>query len=173
MSKKGYERFISVACVNFQTNWGNKRANLQKMKAITFEAAKAGNNIVVFPELALSGYECDESIEKSNQSCAMHRDLAEAVPGPSTLEMADLARELGIYIIFGMPEQDKEDSAIRYIFSAVIAPNGILGMYRKFPLAPAPNFTEDICFTRGPEIPIWETIYGLIGVFICSKKLLS
>ena len=167
MSKVEHERFVSIACVNFQTKWGDKRANLEKMQVLTSEAARAGNDIIVFPELALSGYECDESVIKAGQSCAMHRDLAEIVPGPSTLEMANLARELKVYIIFGMPEQDKDDPAVRYISSAVIAPNGSLGTYRKLHLGPLPKFTEDICFTKGNQIPIWETNYGPIGVLIC------
>lgn len=167
MLGKKYERFVSVACVNFQTRWGDKQANLEKMKVMVVETAKAGNNIIVFPELALSGYECDENIGKLRRSCAMHSSLAETVPGPSTLEMADLARELGVYVIFGMPEQDKDTPAVRYISAAIIAPEGILGVYRKLHLAPPPRFTEDLCFTKGSEIPVWETNYGRIGVLIC------
>jgi len=166
-AKERYERFTSIACVNFQTKWGDKRANLEKMKTIAIEAARAGNDIIVFPELALSGYECDETLHKSKRSCAMHQDLAETVPGPSTLEMAKLARDLNIYIIFGMPEQDHFNSSSRYISSVMISPKKILGTYRKLHLAPSPHFTEDLCFTKGNRIPIWETNYGPIGIAIC------
>jgi len=167
MSQKKQERFVSIACVNFQTKWGDKQANLRKMETFVQEAAHGGNHIIVFPELALSGYECDEGTHASKQSCAMHRDLAEPVPGPSTLEMAKLAKELDIYIIFGMSEQDKNNPAQRYISSALVAPDGILGTYRKLHLAPSPKFTEDICFTPGHQIPVWETRYGPIGILIC------
>lgn len=162
-----YRRFISIACVNFQTKWGDKKANLEKMKLFAAEASRVGNNLVVFPELALSGYECDESIHTSHQPCNMHRELAEPVPGPSTLEMAKIAREFEIYIVFGMTEQDKDNPASTYISSAVVSPKGILGTYRKLHLAPSPNFTEDVCFKRGHEIPVWETEFGPIGVLIC------
>jgi len=167
MSKKKYERFVSVACANFQTKWGDKGANLEKIETITREAAKGGSNIIIFPELALSGYECDESIRQSKKPCFMHRDLAETVPGPSTKKIAEVARDLGVYVIFGMPEKDKHNPSLVYISSAIVGPKGILGTYRKLHLAPLPNFTEEICFTSGNKVPIWETDYGPIGVLIC------
>ena len=161
-----YSRFVSVACVNFKTSWGDKQANLDRMQFWVSEAARAGNQIVVFPELALTGYECDESIGGSSP-CAMHGKLAEIIPGPSTLQMAKLAKELNVYLIFGMPERDAIDSDVLYISSVVIAPQGILGAYRKLHLAPSPHFTEDKCFRKGSTIPVWETEHGVIGVLIC------
>jgi predicted amidohydrolase len=158
---------VSVACINFHPEWGDKAANLAKMKTFTRDAAQQGNNIVIFPELALSGYECSEDMGAEKKSCQMHRELAETIPGPSTEEMAQLAKDLDVYIIFGMPEQDKKNPATRYISSVVIAPEGILGAYRKLHLAPWPRFTESLCFSPGDEVPVWQTRYGNIGVLIC------
>jgi predicted amidohydrolase len=137
------------------------------MKAFVTEAAKQGNNIIVFPELALSGYECSEDAGAEKKSCRMHTELAETIPGPATEEMSALTKKLDVYVIFGMPEQDKRDPAKRYISSVVIAPQGILGAYRKLHLAPWPRFTESHCFSPGNEIPVWPTRYGTIGVLIC------
>lgn len=162
-----YQETVSVACVNFHTEWGDKAANLSKMKTFTNEAARQGNHIIIFPELALSGYECGEDVGGEMNSCTMHRELAEVIPGPSTEEMRDLAKELDVYIIFGMPEQDKNNSDVRYISSVVIGPEGILGSYSKLHLAPLPRFKETICFTPGDEVPVWQTRYGIIGVLIC------
>jgi predicted amidohydrolase len=162
-----YQKTVSVACINFHTTWGDKAANVASMKRFTTEAARQGNNIIIFPELALSGYECSEDISAENKSCRMHRELAETIPGPSTTEMAQLAKDLDVYIIFGMPEQDKTNSDMRYISSVVIAPEGILGAYRKIHLAPSPRFTESLCFCPGDAVPVWKTRYGNIGVLIC------
>jgi predicted amidohydrolase len=158
---------VSLACINFHPEWGDKTVNLAKMKTFVADAAGQGNNIIVFPELALSGYECSEDMGDEKKSCHMHADLAEAIPGPSTEEMSGLAKKLGVYIIFGMPEQDKKNPATHYISSVVIAPEGILGAYRKLHLAPWPRFTESLCFSPGDEIPVWKTRYGNIGVLIC------
>jgi predicted amidohydrolase len=162
-----YQDTVSVACINFDSAWGDKAANLDKMKSVVTEAAQQGNNIIVFPELALSGYECSEDIGAQKKSCRMHRESAEAIPGPSTEEMAQLAKALDVYIIFGMPEQDTVNSAKCYISSVIIAPEGILGAYRKLHLPPWPRFTESLCFSPGDDVPVWETRYGKIGILIC------
>jgi len=158
---------VSIACINFCTKWGDKAANLSKMKVLATEAARQGNNMIVFPELALSGYECSEAAGGQMKSCEMHRELAEVIPGPSTDEMSKLAKKLDVYIIFGMPEQDKNKPDVRYISSVVIGPEGIQGSYRKIHLAPLPRFNESICFSPGNNVPVWQTRYGIIGVLIC------
>ncbi|GAH15678.1 unnamed protein product, partial [marine sediment metagenome] len=80
---------VSVACINFHPEWGDKAANLAKMKTFTRDAAKQGNHIIIFPELALSGYECSEDMGAEKKSCQMHWDLSETIPGPSTEDMAE------------------------------------------------------------------------------------
>ena len=158
---------VSVACINFCAEWGDKKANLSKIKTISAQAAEQGNNIIIFPELALTGYECSDNTDPNGKPCSMHKELAETIPGPSTEAIRELACNLGVYIIFGMPEQDKTNPDILYISSVVIGPDGILGAYRKLHLAPLPRFTETLCFTPGSKIPVWETRYGVIGVLIC------
>ncbi len=163
-----YEKRVMVAGVNFSGVWGDKVSNLEKMKAQIRQAAQIGVNIIVFPELSLSGYECGEEARAENKPCSMHVKLAETIPGPSTEEIAKLTKELGVYVIFGMPEKDVINPDIRYISAPVIGPQGLIGTYRKLHLAPTPIFTEPICFKAGPpELPLFETRYGLIGVQIC------
>ena len=161
------EETVSVACINFHPQWGDKAANLAKMKTFVADAAQQGNHIIIFPELALSGYECSQEAAAEKTSCRMHAELAETIPGPSTEQISELAKKLDVYIIFGMPEQDKKNPTRRYISSVVIAPEGILGAYRKLHLAPWPRFTESLCFFPGDKVPVWRTRYGTIGVLIC------
>ncbi len=158
---------VALACINFQTVWGDKAANLKKMQSFVIEAATRGNNIIIFPELALTGYECSEEIGHEKKSCRMHQELAETIPGPSTEAMAQLAKEKDVYLIFGMPEQDITNSDIRYISSVIISPEGIMGAYRKLHLGPWPRFTESRCFYPGDRVPVWRTRYGVVGVLIC------
>lgn len=136
------------------------------MKELTYEAAKIGCNLIVFPELALVGYECEENITRTG-ICKMHRELAETVPGPCTLEMARLTSELNVYILFGMAERDQSDDTVYYNAVVVIAPEGIIGSYKKLHLVGPPIATENICFKPGKRVNIWETRYGPIGVLIC------
>jgi len=169
-----YEQVVTVACVNFNPVWGNKEATLEKMKSNIIEAAAQGSNIIVFPEEALTGAACSEEERLEGEPCRLHRENAEPVPGPSTRVVAGLAKKHDVYVIFGMPEQEKTNPDIRYNAVAVVGPEGILGTYRKLniisfpsPVATLPAITEDICFTAGSELPIWETRYGPIGIQIC------
>ena len=163
-----YENKVTVACVNFGGNWGNKAARLEKMKGQVRVAAKQGANIIVFPETALTGYECDEEGTRLKKACKFHAEGAEPVPGPSTEEMANLAKELDVYIIFGLVEQhDTNPELPPYNATALIAPEGVRGTYRKLHLAPPPRYRESICFTPGNSLPVWETRYGIIGILIC------
>ncbi|MFQ5826010.1 MAG: carbon-nitrogen hydrolase family protein [Dehalococcoidia bacterium] len=162
-----YEKMVTISCINYHPVWGSTAANLEKMKSIAREAALQGSNIIIFPELALSGYECDPEAVEGKKPCDTHRQAAELVPGPSTEEMAAVAREHGVYIVFGMPEQDRAKPRIRYISAAVVGPEGIMGTSRKLHLVPPPLGSEQTCFTPGSFIRLFDTKFGPIGVVIC------
>jgi len=162
------EKTVTVACVNWVGVWGDKAANLEKIKTKIAEASAAGANIIAFPELALSGYECGEEAHREQKPCSVHVEAAETIPGPSTEEVAKLAKELEVYVILGMPEQDEKEPEVRYISAAVIGPEGILGSYRKVNLGHLSLLnTESVCFKPGRELPVFDTKYCRIGVQIC------
>lgn len=163
MVARQYENVVTIACVNFNSIWGDKSANLKKIENYIEEAASVGNNVIIFPELALSGYQCSDEFDRG---CSMHRDLAETIPGTATDRITELAARWGVYVIFGMPERDKKDPDTLYIAAPVIGPEGLLGVYRKLHLHIAP-FTESKCFHPGDSLPVFETRFGLIGVQIC------
>lgn len=159
-----YEKVVSIACVNFSTVWGDKAANLNKIKKFTEQAADQGNDIIVFPELALSGYQCADEF---GHGCSMHRELAETIPGPATEEIAAIAKKKGVYVVLGMPEKEKENPQILHISAAILSPEGFLGVYRKLHLMGIPPATETNCFKPGDSLPVFKTKFGLIGVQIC------
>lgn len=162
-----YEKIVTVACVNFSVLWGDKAANLKKMKSQIEEAAALGSNLIVFPELALSGYECGEETARDKKPCSMHRDLAEPIPGPATEEIIELCRKLDVYVVLSLPERDAADQNVHYISAVLIGPEGIVGVYRKLHLGSPPSMTENICFTPGDTVPVFETRYGPVGILIC------
>ena len=89
------------------------------------------------------------------------------MPGPSTERVAELAKELDLYVAFGMVERDADDPSILYNASAFIGPEGIQGTYRKIHLGALPWVTEGITFKPGKSIPIFKTRFGPVGVIIC------
>jgi predicted amidohydrolase len=81
--------------------------------------------------------------------------------------VAGLAGDHGLYVIFGMPEQDRENARVLYNTAAVVGPEGLLGTYRKIHLGTLPWVTEGLVFRSGNEVPVFATRYGPVGVQIC------
>lgn len=151
---------ITVSTVTFNAVWGNKSVNLNRIKGYIEAAHKKGSDLVVFPEMALTGYDDEEDKEKPEK---MQTIEAELVPGPSTLEVAELTKKLGIYAVFGLPERDPDDPTIIYNSVAVFGPEGLIGSYRKMHLPyPEPHWAA-----RGDKPFILDTPWGPIGISIC------
>lgn len=85
---------ITVSTVTFNATWGEKTKNLNRIKGYIKAASKKGADIVIFPEMALTGYDDEEEKEKKDK---MHSIEAELIPEPSTNEVAELTKKLGIY----------------------------------------------------------------------------
>lgn len=151
---------ITVSTVTFNAFWGQKEKNLNRIMGYIEAAAKKGSDIVVFPEMALTGYDDEADKPKPEK---MQTLLAETIPGPSTDLVAELAKKLGIYVVFGMPERDKDDPERIYNALAVFSPNGLVGSYRKMQLPPPePNWA-----VRGEKPFILDTEWGPISISIC------
>ena len=147
---------VTIACVNFTTDWGNKEQNLKRIKNYVIDAAEQGADIILFPELALTGYDNGPGVK-------MHKENAETIPGPATNALAEVTRKLGVYVVVGMPEKSSEDPEMFYNSAAVIGPEGVIGSYAK--LMPFGN--EMRWCSKGHNPFAFDTPWGLVGVGIC------
>lgn len=155
-----YEDIINVAVVNFRQIWGNKESNLARIKGFIRSAAKAGADLIVFPEMALNGYDDEDSVEKKDK---MQIREAELVPGESSMDIAGVTKKYGVYAVFGMAERSGENSDVVYNSAVVCGPDGIIGTYRKI----HPALAEQRWCERGDEPFSFDTPWGPIGVGIC------
>ena len=162
-----YEKVVTVGAANFTPIPGDKAANLAKIEANLREAASQGVDIMAFPEEALVGCGGCDPCQSGAEHCDYHHGLAETVPGPSTERVAELARELDLYAVFGLAERDPHDARVLYNAAAVVGPDGIQGTYRKLHLGSLPWVTEGVTFQPGNALPVFETRFGPIGVIIC------
>ncbi len=139
---------------------GSKAANLEHTVAKIKEAAKAGAQIVCLQELFLTDYFCKGEFTE-------RFDLAEPVPGPTTVALEAVAKECGTVIIASLFE--KRAPGIYHNTTAVIDADGTyLGKYRKMHIPEDPGFNEKFYFTPGDlGYRTWDTRYGKIGVLIC------
>lgn len=155
---------ITVGCANFEAVPRDKAATLEKLLAVTRDAARQGCDLVVFPELAINTWGICADCAREHRPCAWHVAEAELAQGPSSDAVAALARELGVHIIYGFEERDEEDADVLYNAAAMVTPDGMLGTYRKLHLG-IPLETDR--FTPGTSLPVFETRLGPIGIQIC------
>ena len=135
-------------------------ANINKAKREIKNAASQGAQIVCLQELFTSLYFCDVEDYDNFQ-------LAEAIPGPTTHIMGELAKELGVVIIASLFEKRAE--GLYHNTTAVIDADGTyLGKYRKMHIPDDPAFYEKFYFTPGDlGYKVFQTKFAKIGVLIC------
>lgn len=88
---------IVVAIGQCEAVPGDLEANLEIIRGIAHRAADGGADLLVLPEMVLTGYAIGS--ERLAQ-------LAEPLDGPSMHQVADLCRKLRLAICFGHPEHD-------------------------------------------------------------------
>lgn len=136
---------------------GDKRSNLKNLEKTVAKAAKLGAELVIFPELSVTGYTVRDQLY----------ELAEPVPGPSTQVMANVAKKTRTHIIFGLPELSEKTQATLYNASVLVGPKGFIGKYRKMYLPTHSVFEEKRYFRPGYEAATFTTELGKIGLIIC------
>lgn len=144
-------REISIAVVQMDTKLGEPEANLAKMSDFVRKITSAQKvDIIVFPELATTGYEGGVKFTQ----------LTQRVPGPSTNVMAQRANEMGIHISFGMASKERVES-ILFNSAVLVGPEGdVVTHYRKIHL----KGEEQMLFRPGFRLEPAETPVGMIGL---------
>lgn len=153
---------MTVSVVNFRAQYGRNAANAQKIAQYARAAAAQGADLVVFPEMALTGYDNEYEVPKAEK---MQLRCAEPVPGPSTSLLEQTARELKIYIAFGMPELDCAEPGKVYNSAVVLGPNGLVCSHRKTHI----GYPESEWAAKGDHPTVFETPWGLVGLAICYE----
>ena len=143
-----------IACVQMDVEIGKVAANRARIIEKIRQAAAQDAALVVFPEAALTGY-CFESLEEATP-------FAEGLDGESAKRIAEVCGQTGMHAVVGFIE--KED-ANYYNAAMVIAPDGIVGSYRKIHM---PFLGVDRFLTPGDRpFNVFDTSVGRIAVNIC------
>lgn len=148
---------IKLALAQFSCKREDKKANLQKIEELTLKAKQQGVDLVIFPEMSLTGYVVKDQIY----------ELAETIPGPSVQKIETLAKKTGMHIVFGMPEVSEKTKATIYNTAVLVGPKGFIGKYHKMYLPTHSVFEEKRYFRPGYEPAAFDTELGKIGLTIC------
>ena len=135
-------------------------ANLARAIELIGEAAARGAALVCLPELFRTPYFCQR------EDAALF-DLAETIPGPTTIAIAEAARRHGVVVVASLFE--RRAPGIAHNTAAVIDADGSLaGVYRKMHIPDDPGYYEKYYFTPGDlGFGAIDTRAGRIGVLVC------
>ena len=148
---------VNVALAQISCKVGDKKHNVNIMKKKVKEAKKRNANLVIFPELSLTGY--------VNRDLAY--ELAESIPGPTIRSLEGATKRENIYMVLGMPERSEKAHAVLYNTAVLLGPDGFIGKYRKMHLPTHSVFEEKRYFRLGYEAQVFETDIGKLGLTIC------
>jgi N-carbamoylputrescine amidase len=130
------------------------------------DAANAGADLVIFPELSFSPFYPRVPIDEREEDVL---DLAEPIPGPTVESVSEIAEEFGVVVVFNMLERDGDRT---YDTSPVIDADGtVLGATRMMHITEYENFHEQGYYTPGDTgAPVYDTAAGRLGVAICYDR---
>jgi len=153
-------RIVTVAALQLALNSPDEAENIAAVSALVEQAAAAGAQVVLPPELFSGPYFC--SVE-DEALFALARPTAEH---PSVLAMQALAAKLKVAIPTSFFERDGQHY---YNTLAMIDAGGeIAGTYRKSHIPDGPGYEEKFYFRPGNSgFRVWDVCGTRIGVGIC------
>ncbi|ENE9464133.1 TPA: amidohydrolase [Yersinia enterocolitica] len=127
--------------------------NLATIIAMTEEAVlQQGSELIVFPELALTGY----------LAGAAH---AQTKDSPAVQALVRLAMTLRVYLVVGMAEKQQDKY---YNTQMLFGPEGVIGTYRQIHLSQA----QQQWASAGEHWRVFDTVLGRIGLLLGHDALL-
>jgi predicted amidohydrolase len=145
---------VRVALAQIAPKLGDRRRNLELHAERIASARDAGAELVVFPELSLTGY--------------LLRDMVPdvAVP-PASAEIKRLLESADAAVVLGFVEQSPRQ---RFYNSALYADRGhVLHVHRKVYLPTYGLFEEQRYFAAGRRLQAFDTPqFGRVGLLVCE-----
>jgi nitrilase len=168
---------VKVACVQAEPVILDRDATIEKLAALTAEAASAGAQLVVFPETFVSVYPSSTWAKafggwadpRAKAAFARVSRSAVEIPGPAADRLGDIAREHGVWLVTGVNETDPARNGTVYNALLYHGPDGSLALkHRKL----VPTNHERLVWGQGDGggLRAFETSLGRIGGLICWEN---
>jgi predicted amidohydrolase len=153
---------VRVSLVQFASAWLDRETNARRMADfVDSEAAEHSADLVVFPELATTGYVRPAS---DTEFARRLYEASEPVPGPTTEALADAARRNGVHVIFGVSEMHPQVPQVLYNSAVLLGPDGsIIGTHHKVHAC----LDEKNYYVPGSTVDVHDTQLGAIALNIC------
>lgn len=147
---------FKLALAQFAPLLGNIDANLKRMLEIAAQAQAAQAELVIFPELALTGYYLKDLVT----SVAAHAKPED----PQLAPLLDASHNIDMVV--GFAEQDYRYR--NYIAAAYLSGGRIVHVHRKVYLPTYRLFDDARFFARGQSFRAFDTRFGRMGFLVCE-----
>ncbi len=151
---------MRVAIAQIAPVLGDVRRNLDLHLELMERARREKADLLVFPELSLTGYTLKDLVEEM---------ALDPVRDPRFRKIAAAAR--GLTVVLGFVEERRDEKGIFYNSAAAIAGGKILHVHRKVYLPTNGMFEEGKFFAAGREFRPFKTRHGRAGMMICRDFL--
>jgi predicted amidohydrolase len=147
---------LTLALSQINTRLGDVQANLEKHLRIASEARAQGADLLVFPELSLTGYVLQDLVS----TVALSPTKLDPVFRPLLQASQDLDMVVGFV---------NEDRRHRFFIAAAYLSQGeVVHVHHKVYLPTYGLFDEGRFFAWGDGVRAFETRFGRLGMLICE-----
>lgn len=147
---------LNIAIGQISTRLGSVQDNLEKHLALAKDASRTGAELIVFPELSLTGYVLQDMVP----SVACHADPQD----PIFKHLLAASRKIDMVV--GFVEDDRRHRF--YIASAYLSGGKVVHIHRKVYLPTYGMFDESRFYAPGTEVRAFDTRFGRLGILICE-----
>ena len=147
---------FTLALAQISTHLGDINANLEKHLSYIQQAKKEGAELVIFPELSLTGYLIQDLVP----TLARRPAVDDTAFGP----LLKASKDIDIVVGF----VDKDERHRYYIAAAYLSKGEALHVHRKVYLPSYGMFDEGRFFAWGDAVGAFDTRFGRVGLLICE-----
>jgi predicted amidohydrolase len=147
---------LTLALAQINTRLGDVSANLEKHLSLADEARRQGADLLVFPELSLTGY-----VLQDLASAVAHRPTRD---DPIFRRLLQASQDLDLVVGF----VDEDTRHRFYIAAAYLSRGEVLHVHHKVYLPTYGLFDEGRFFAWGNDVRAFDTRFGRLGMLICE-----
>ena len=147
---------LTIALAQINTCLGRVDINLEKHLVLAAEAHSNGADLLVFPELSLTGY-----VLQDLASAVAHRPTDD---DPVFRPLLEASRKLDMVV--GFVEEDLRNRF--YISAAYLSGGKVVHVHHKVYLPTYGLFDEGRFFAWGDSVRAFDTRFGRVGMLICE-----
>ena len=147
---------LTIALAQINTQLGNPEANLDKHLACLRDARQNGADLILFPELSLTGYTLQDLVPSVATSTGRENPVFSRL----------LKESLEIDIVVGFVNEDIRHRF--YIAAAYLSKGEIVHIHNKVYLPTYGLFDEKRFFSPGDRFRAFDTRWGRVGILICE-----